>query len=253
MSIKMADPVDIDWSLKFGFGSPRPENVIQGICIHTTENDPGTPAENVANYQITTESGSYHVLVDDTPDAVKSLRENTDDWNVWAAGPKGNWKFLHLSFVARAAMSRENWLARKGMLSEGADVVAAWCVKHQIPPVRLTPAEVRAGKRGVCGHVDISEAWHEVDHVDPGAGFPWDVFLGMVDERMNATTAPAPEVVPAPAGFDSATLALHQLAGPDAPREWGWPQLGGRTLVDAVAAIGENLGIEGFKAPKEGK
>ena len=30
----------------------------------------------------------------------------------------------------------------------------------------------------------------------------------------------------------------------------GWPQLGGRTLVDAVAAIGTYLGIEGFSDPK---
>ncbi|WP_280393373.1 metallopeptidase [Nocardia wallacei] len=36
-----------------------------------------------------------------------------------------------------------------------------------------------------------------------------------------------------------------QLGGPD--HQWGgWPQLGGRTLVDAVAAIGEKLGIEGM-------
>ena len=29
----------------------------------------------------------------------------------------------------------------------------------------------------------------------------------------------------------------------------GWPQLGDRTLVDAVAAIGVKLGIDGFKTP----
>lgn len=33
----------------------------------------------------------------------------------------------------------------------------------------------------------------------------------------------------------------------------GWPQLGGRTVVDALAAIGEKLGLDGFKDPKEGK
>lgn len=31
----------------------------------------------------------------------------------------------------------------------------------------------------------------------------------------------------------------------------GWPQLGGRTLVDAVGAIGAKLGIDGFKDIKE--
>lgn len=41
-----------------------------------------------------------------------------------------------------------------------------------------------------------------------------------------------------------------QLRG---PANGGWAQLGGRTLVDAVAAIGVHLGLPGFadvKAPK---
>jgi len=29
----------------------------------------------------------------------------------------------------------------------------------------------------------------------------------------------------------------------------GWPQLGGRTLVDAVASIGQEMGIAGFVPP----
>ena len=32
----------------------------------------------------------------------------------------------------------------------------------------------------------------------------------------------------------------------------GWPQLGDRTLVDAIAAIGDKLEIDGFKEPKKG-
>lgn len=66
-----------------------------------------------------------------------------------------------------------------------------------------------------------------------------------------AGTAPAP----APKGTDMTpeqaqelTETRHQLAGPSRPGEFpGWPQLGGRTVVDALAAIGENLGIEGFE------
>lgn len=41
-----------------------------------------------------------------------------------------------------------------------------------------------------------------------------------------------------------------QLTGSsEAGKYPGWKQLGNRTLVDALAAIGEKLGIEGFKAP----
>lgn len=43
---------------------------------------------------------------------------------------------------------------------------------------------------------------------------------------------------------------VTQLTGsldPDVEGYKGWPQLGGRTVVDALAAIGEKLGVEGFK------
>lgn len=47
----------------------------------------------------------------------------------------------------------------------------------------------------------------------------------------------------------------EQLCGQgsrDAGEYDGWPQLGGRTFVDALALVGEKLGIEGFKAPQKG-
>ncbi|QIS12153.1 hypothetical protein [Nocardia arthritidis] len=56
---------------------------------------------------------------------------------------------------------------------------------------------------------------------------------------------------------EHAGLTMDQLGGPgtrdltseDQPYP-GWEQLGGRTLVDAVAAIGAHLGIPGFRDPK---
>lgn len=52
--------------------------------------------------------------------------------------------------------------------------------------------------------------------------------------------------VSAPA--DPAIDADQQLRGPDYQ---GWPQLGDRTVPDALAAIGAHLGIAGFTDPKE--
>ena len=48
-------------------------------------------------------------------------------------------------------------------------------------------------------------------------------------------------------------MILDQLAGQrerDGNQLFkGWPQLGGRTLVDGIAAVGTYLGIPGFKDP----
>ncbi len=43
---------------------------------------------------------------------------------------------------------------------------------------------------------------------------------------------------------------LGTSRGADFP---GWPQLGGRTIVDMLAAIGEKLGVPGARDPKRGK
>lgn len=273
-----ADPIDADWSQRFGFGNPRSTNGLIGICIHTTENPIGTPAENVANYQINTETGSYHVLVDNTTnDNINSLRENTDDWMTWSAGPKGNQIALHLSFVAYSRCTRDEWLAADRMLNEGADAVAYWVRRYGFPVAKINAADLLAGRRGIFGHADVSAAWHEVDHTDPGPNFPWDVFLAKVRARLNPNKPQGGNTMTELSGVSAAALNDAKLAAIEArdrtknteavavaieqqlagPRErdgkqlyHGWPQLGGRTLVDGVAAIGTYLGIPGFSDPR---
>lgn len=165
-----------DWTARFNFGGPRDPKDIIGVCIHTTENSVGTPAENVAQYQIDTASGSYHVLAD----RKGLLVENTDDWVTWSTGNKGNYVLLHLSFVCFASFTRDQWLAEKEMLKFGACQVAQWCERYNIP-VRFARV---SDLPGITTH-DATRAWGGTDHTDPGKNFPWDVFLGYVNEFLN--------------------------------------------------------------------
>lgn len=174
----------LDWTARFTFGRPRPTHQIKNIIIHVTVNKPGTPAENVANYQIDSQSGSYHELTDTT---IKHLIENTDDWLTWSTGNYGNDIGLHRSFVMWGTETRAQWLKYDDMLREAAKRDAEWCRKYNIPPVKLTAADLRAGKRGFAGHLETGQAWGGTDHVDPGTGFPWDVYLGYVREYINGT------------------------------------------------------------------
>ena len=184
-AVRAATGAVLDWTRRFNFGTPRPLSAPTGICIHVTVNTAGTPAENVATYQINTQSGSYHELTDTTP---KHLTENTDDWNVWAAGPTSNARHLHRSFVMWGTETRVDWLKHDKMLRDAAARDAAWAKKYYIPVVKLTGADLRAGKKGFFGHIETAQAWGETDHVDPGAGFPWDIYLGYVRDAMNGDT-----------------------------------------------------------------
>lgn len=169
---------DIDWSPRFRVGHPRPLSGLKGICIHTTENPFGARAEDVADWQINTETGSYHALVDIYG---TRLRCNTDDWHTWSTGNRGNDILLHLSFVGFARYSRAEWLKQDRMLAAGATIAAHWCRTYGIPAKKVTAA----GLPGILGHAD-TRVWGGTDHTDPGPGFPWDKFL----EYVNANLTP---------------------------------------------------------------
>ena len=243
--------IDLHHLIPFGRTTPLPKKI---IIVHTTENAPGTPSRNILDYQVRTQSGSYHRLVDSTG---KITMANTDDWQVWATGNKGNDIALHVSCVAQAKMTREQWLAQPKMLEGVARVIAHWSRKYSIPLVKLSRAELGAGKHGVAGHLE-AQVWGNTTHWDPGYHFPYDVVLKRAAEINNPPKKeedpkPVPPItVPdttAPQA-DRDQLIYEQLCGPGAPGTFpGWPQLGNRTLVDALAAIGDKLGIDGFKSP----
>lgn len=243
--------IDLHHLIPFGRTTPLPKKI---IIVHTTENAPGTPSRNIIDYQVRTQSGSYHRLVDATG---KITMANTDDWQTWSTGNKGNDIALHVSCVAQAKMTREQWLDQPKMLEGVARVIAHWSKKYQIPLVKLSRAELGAGKHGVAGHLE-AQVWGNTTHWDPGYHFPYDVVLKRAAEINNPPKKEEepkpvpPTIVPdttAPQA-DRDQLIYEQLAGPGAPGTFpGWPQLGNRTLVDALAAIGDKLGIDGFKSP----
>jgi hypothetical protein len=65
------------------------------------------------------------------------------------------------------------------------------CDRYGLPLVKLTPADLLAGKHGICGHVDVSQAWHQSDHSDPNnTTFPWDRFMAEVQNPQEDDMTP---------------------------------------------------------------
>jgi LysM repeat protein len=156
------------------------------VVIHDMEAPEKTgTAEAVAQYLATTDrDASVHYCVDIDSTVQCVLETDT------AFGAKGaNADGLHIEHAGYAAQTRRDWTDAYSarMLARSAKLVADLCRRHSIPVKKLTPAQVRAGARGICGHFDVTAAFPPGSgHTDPGKGFPWPDYIAMVQAEFDA-------------------------------------------------------------------
>ncbi|MEV8516183.1 N-acetylmuramoyl-L-alanine amidase [Dactylosporangium sp. NPDC051484] len=99
----------------------------------------------------------------------------------WAAYSYANENGFHLEMCRKASGVETATIAHTTAL------VRELCDLAGIPKVKLTPAQVAAGARGICGHYDITIGLKKGDHTDPGPDFNWAGFMAQVNQK--ATTA----------------------------------------------------------------
>lgn len=66
------------------------------------------------------------------------------------------------------------------VMRQAAPYVARVCARYAIPIRKISAADLRSGVKGICGHGDVTAAWGQGDHTDPGSAFPWDTFIAYV-------------------------------------------------------------------------
>lgn len=220
-------------------------NTEQLIVQHTTESESGNT--NVIDYLEKTRNGSYQTMIDFDGEEVRMVPDNRQ---AWAAMASGNRIGLHVCAMGRAAFDRARWLSERLLLERTAMRYAEWSRLYGIPLVKIGPAEIRAGVRGVCGHIDISEAFGESDHSDPGRNFPYPEVIGRAKQLLNQeepmSAAEVQQIQDFVAGFCGPIGAdvkdiREQLCGAgsrDSGQYAGWPQLGSppATVVDGLGA-----------------
>jgi N-acetyl-anhydromuramyl-L-alanine amidase AmpD len=159
---------------------------IQVIVIHTAETpETATTAEAIASWAAGSQApqASWHYGVD-SDSIVQSVRDADVAWHAKQANRVG----IGIEHAGRAAQSATQWDDdySQAVLARSARLTASLCQKHSIPPRKLTPEELLAGKRGICGHYDVTLAYKtKGGHTDPGPQFPWDEYLAMVDAEMS--------------------------------------------------------------------
>jgi N-acetyl-anhydromuramyl-L-alanine amidase AmpD len=162
--------------------SSRGGATVTGVVIHSTEGL--TDANALGNYFAKASvQASSHVGIDDT----KTVAYVDPKFEAWTLRNGNPWTD-NAEMCAFAHWTRAEWLAHPGMLQQAAAWVAERCHARNIPPKRITAADIQAGRRtGYFAHWDYTQGTGDGTHWDVGTGFPWDIFDGLVQAAYNGT------------------------------------------------------------------
>ena len=161
---------------------------IDVLVIHTAETAERTGAAlAVAHWFARPEAEvSAHYCVD-ARTVVQCVRERDIAWH--ARGANGNSIGIELAgFASQSAADWKDGYSR-AVLARAAELAVRVCARHTLPVVWLRAAELRAGRRGITGHADVSRAFRRSDHWDPGPSFPVARFLAFVRQGATRLTA----------------------------------------------------------------
>ena len=173
---------------------------IDVLVIHTMEapEKPDT-AENVAKWFAgsTAPQASAHYCIDNNS-IVQSVKDTDVAWHA----PGANHDGLGFEHAGRASQHAADWSDAYSdqMLRLSAELVAQKCTEYGIPAVWLREADLLAGRRGITGHAQVSRAFKQSSHTDPGTDFPIERYLGYVKAHLGSqpATHDHPHVVKAP-------------------------------------------------------
>jgi hypothetical protein len=207
------------------------------IVIHATAGGRGFPAESAAGvanataryFQSASSGGSAHYVED------LAAEEHcvADAVVAWHAPP--NVHSLGIEICGEAAYTREQWLSPQvwPAVLKAAARARELADRFGVPLVKLNAGDLLAGRSGVCGHFDVSQAWHQSSHWDPGPDFPWAEFLAAVIGEAPPPPPPLPPACPPRPGWTlPAGHYYGNLAGPAASH--GGYYAGERPIVKII-------------------
>lgn len=154
--------------------------IVQHLAITA---EVSTAAEAVARYFQSGVRASSHFTTDDDSIVGQVRLEDV----AWAA-PGCNHDGVQIEQAGRLQTPAE-WADdySVAMLHNTAKLTAALCHELDIPPVHLSDAELRAGKRGIIDHWAATRVYKQSTHTDCGTHFPWDFFMGLVRRYYDGT------------------------------------------------------------------
>lgn len=161
--------------------SKRTRTATQCIVIHATDGHEGPSKAEDVGAMIAgplAKPRSPHAAVDSNS-VVQCV-----PWQLTAyhCGHTGNSLTEGIEICGFAKQTRAEWLDALSLptLAIAARLVAMRCAANSIGPVFVDRTLIRSGHRGITTHAEISHAWGESNHTDPGPAFPLAEFMEAV-------------------------------------------------------------------------
>lgn len=163
----------------------RPLSSIDLIVMHDEE--ASTARSAAAFFASGNAEGSAHLCVDDK-ECYRTLPDGEIPW----AAPGANSQGLHIEQAGFARWSIVIWRSHFKTLDRAAFKAAQWCHKYGVPAQFLSASALRAGRRGITTHRQVS-LWQasigapgDHSHSDPGPFWPRRLFMRRVRKHLAA-------------------------------------------------------------------
>lgn len=160
------------------------QSTITRVVMHSTV----TPcadgwAKRVADmFHTSSRVASAHYVVDSS-EIIKCLHDGTVGY-----GAPPNTGSIHVELCDWSRGGQWDGTNHQAMLKRAAQLVADKCDAYGIPVRHLYGDALKAGEKGICSHLNVTNTWHQTTHTDPEA-FPWDMFLDMVNAASGSKAA----------------------------------------------------------------
>lgn len=191
--------------------SPRGSRPVSLVALHSAEGARTARSLGAFFWKPETQASS-HVGID-AHETMNYVGYDRAAWTLRSGNPISD----NAEMCAFARWTRAQWMSTGvvdgcvnplAMLKNTAAWVRSRCLARDIPMVKLSPAQVAAGHRGVIAHWDWTIGKRDGSHTDPGSGFPWDYVMDLA--RGGAQPGPGP-TPPAPIAQSGVELMERKL------------------------------------------
>ncbi len=117
----------------------------------------------------------------DADSITQSVKEEYVAWHAPGANRVG----IGIEMCGRAAQTPEQWDDdfSRSVLRRTARLTAALCRRWNLPVQFVDAAALKYNVRGITTHAEVTKAFKQSTHTDPGKHFPMDEFLRLVREQ----------------------------------------------------------------------